>query len=129
MRDLNLMDLRRSGSKASEIEGVFAAYRSKGYNQQTPAERDASDGACRMAFEFMRSPADEVVFMRTARSYLCRKAGLDPHDVKFPAAIFEDARRVSPEWRPYLLACSVHALHGEKSADSTTLMKVRRALG
>ena len=42
---------------------------------------------------------------------------------------FEDARRVSPEWRPYLLACSVHALHGEKSADSTTLIKVRQALG
>jgi hypothetical protein len=73
--------------------------------------------------------SDEAVFMRTARGFLCRKAGLDPHDVKFPAAMFEDARRVSPEWRPYLLACSVHALHGEKSADSTTLTKVRQALG
>jgi hypothetical protein len=75
------------------------------------------------------NPEDELMFTRTARSFLCRKAGLDPHDVKFPAAMFEDARRVSPEWRPYLHACSVHALHGEKSADSMALTKVRRALG
>lgn len=44
-----------------------------------------------------------------ARSYLCIKASLDPHDIKYPAAAFEDASLASAEWRPYLLAASVHA--------------------
>jgi hypothetical protein len=130
LRDLNLVELRRTEGKPPEIAQVFALLpmKAKGYNQLSPSEREGSDAACRMAFEFLRSSADEAVFMRTARSFLCRKASLDPHDVKFPAAMFEDVLRVSPEWRPYLLASSVHALHGPKSADSPTLAKVREAL-
>ena len=53
---------------------------------------------------------------------------MDPHDIKFPVAIFEDAYSVSAEWRPYLLASSVHSLHGTKSADTAVLVQVRDAL-
>jgi hypothetical protein len=66
--------------------------------------------------------------MRTALSFLCVKASLDPHDIKYPAAAFEDAYSVSAEWRPYLLASSVHALHGTKSSDTAVLVQVRDAL-
>ena len=130
LRNLNVIELRRSEGRQPKIEQVFAGLPRKavGYNQQSPSEREASDAACRMAFDFMSSPAAQAEFMRTARGFLCRKASLDPHDVKFPAAMFEDAGRVSAEWRPYLLASSVHALHGEKSADSKSLTKVREAL-
>jgi hypothetical protein len=48
--------------------------------------------------------------------------------LNFPAAAFEDASLVSPEWRPYLLASSVHALHGARSHDTAVLVKVREAL-
>ena len=43
-------------------------------------------------------------------------------------AAFEDAARVSPEWAPYLLASSVHALHGAASEDSAVLVEAREAL-
>ena len=66
--------------------------------------------------------------MQTAWSLLCVKASLDPHDIKFPAAVFEDAYAVSAEWRPYMLASSVHALHGPRSDDTAVLVQVRDAL-
>jgi hypothetical protein len=56
------------------------------------------------------------------------KASLDPHDFKYPAAAFEDAFLASREWRPYLLASTVHALHGSKSDDSTVLAQARETL-
>jgi hypothetical protein len=48
--------------------------------------------------------------------------------MKYPAAAFEDALMASPEWVPYLLASSVHALHGTRSDDSAALVKAREAL-
>jgi hypothetical protein len=67
-------------------------------------------------------------FQKAARTLVCSKASLDPHDIKYPAAAFEDAARVSPEWRPHLLAASVHALHGSKSPDTPALVQAREAL-
>jgi hypothetical protein len=81
-----------------------------------------------MAFTLLSDHANERSFLRTARSLLCVKASLDPHDIKYPAAAFEDAALVSREWRPYLLASSVHALHGTKSEDTLVLVQAREAL-
>jgi hypothetical protein len=36
------------------------------------------------------------------------------------------AARVHPEWRSYLLAASVHALHGSKSDDTPVLVEARK---
>jgi hypothetical protein len=41
---------------------------------------------------------------------------------------FEDAFAASAEWVPYLLASSVHALHGPQSEDSPVLLQAREAL-
>jgi len=76
----------------------------------------------------LRDAAKHGAFMQTARSFLCVKASLDPHDIKYPAAVFEDAHSVNVEWRPYLLAASVHSLHGTRSEDTPALVKVREAL-
>jgi hypothetical protein len=56
------------------------------------------------------------------------KATNNPHDYKYPVAAFEDAAVVSPRWQPYLLAASVHALHGTASADTPALVQARVAL-
>jgi hypothetical protein len=82
-----------------------------------------------MAYELLRNPGNHAAFTQTARSFLCVKASLDPHDITFPAAAFEDACFVSPEWRPYLLAAPVHSLHGTRSKETPVLVQVRKTLG
>ena len=119
LRDMSLLDLKGSAGKTTgTIRDVFELlpFKARDYFEQKPDERAASDQACRMAFDLLGNANNHAAFMQTARSFLCVKASLDPHDIKFPAAVFEDAYAVSAEWRPYLLASSVHALHGTKSA-------------
>jgi hypothetical protein len=124
--DLNQLDI----SDTVTARDIFEQLPKKGdsYQQQDPSEREASDHACRAAFQFLQQANTEQPFMQTARTLLCIKASTDPHDFKYPAAAFEDAFLASPEWRPYLLASSVHALHGTKSPDSKVLLEARRTL-
>ena len=103
-------------------------YKAKEYYQKHIDERVASDEACRMAFALLGNPTNQTAFLRTARSLLCVKASLDPHDIKYPAAAFEDATLINRDWRPHLLASTVHALHGTKSDDSPVLVQARVAL-
>jgi hypothetical protein len=131
LRNMSLLDLKGSDRKpAGSIQDVFELlpFKAREYVEQNPDERTASDRACRMAFDLLLNVNNHAAFMQSARSFLCVKASLDPHDIKYPAAVFEDAHLVSPEWRPYLLASSVHALHGNKSNDTAVLVKVRDAL-
>jgi hypothetical protein len=131
LRDMNLVELvAERQQQQTAIADVFAhlPYKANEYYQKKLDERIASDEACRMAFTLLSDPTNERVFLRTARSLLCIKASLDPHDIKYPAAAFEDAFLASAEWRPYLLASSVHALHGTKSDDTPVLVQAREAL-
>ena len=98
------------------------------YEQKTPEERLGSDQACAAAFALLQKPEKVQPFLQTARGLMCAKATVDPHDMKYPAAAFDDAFMASPEWVPYLLASTVHALHGPQSTDSAALVQAREAL-
>ena len=131
LRDMNLLDLAQQTGKAEgTMRDVFEMLPFKNflYQEKDAGERAASDQACRRAFGLLAGEDEQAAFMRTARGFLCVKASMDAHDIKYPAAIFEDARLASPEWRPYLLASSVHALHGSKSKDTAALVQVKDAL-
>jgi hypothetical protein len=132
LRKLDLIDdLNQSDpTETVTVREIFEQLPEKGdsYGQQDPSERAASDQACQAAFQFLQQAGTAQPFMQTARTLLCIKASTDPHDFKYPAAAFEDAFLASPEWRPYLLASSVHALHGVKSPDSEMLLRARSAI-
>ena len=131
LRDMNLLELKADDHRPQNtMVDVFTLlpYKAKEYHQKRLDERTASDQACKMTFTLLSDPANGKLFLKTAHSLLCVKASLDPHDVKYPAALFEDATLVSREWRPYLLASSVHALHGTKSDDAPALVQAREAL-
>ena len=132
LRKLDLIeDLDQiASSDTINVRDIFEHLPKKGdsYQQQDQSERQASDQACQAAFQYLQRPTAAQPFMQTARTLLCVKASTDPHDFKYPAAAFEDASLASPEWRPYLLASSVHALHGVKSPDSEVLLKARSAI-
>jgi hypothetical protein len=132
LRDTNLLDLKADDTKAAmNIADVFAMLPSKTKDsspQEADAYRKASDDACKMGFACLQTSANQAAFKQAARTLLCVKATRDPHDLKYPVAAFEDTTSANAEWRPYLLASSLHALHGTSSSDSTALVQARKAL-
>jgi len=132
LRRMNLIDDldRTEPTPAISFRDVFDMLppKSDAREQKDPAEREASDAASRLAFTLLRGSSSRREFVQTARGFLLSKASEDPHDVKYPAALFEDATLVSPKWRPYVLASSVHALHGSQSQDSRVLTLTKAAL-
>jgi hypothetical protein len=66
--------------------------------------------------------------LQSARALLPLKASGDPHDIKFPAAIFEDLALVSPAWQPHLLAAAVYSFWGSDRPDNPAVQQVREAV-
>jgi hypothetical protein len=83
--------------------------------------------AGRLAFAFAQRHRPELL-LRAARPLLPVKSSGDPHDIKFPVAIFEDLNFVSPGWRPHLLAAAVFAFWGSDRPDNPVMDKVREAV-
>jgi hypothetical protein len=86
--------------------------------------------AARKAFRLARVMSGTAVadrFAREAYKLIFRK-GTDAHDYKYAAAIFEDYRRLSPAWRPHILATSVYHLKGSSQVDSPVMERAREAI-
>ena len=81
-----------------------------------------------MAFALLSEPGNRPAFIRAACELANRKSTWNAHDMKFPAAAFEDAGYLSERWRPHFLAATVHALHGPASADAPVFEHAREVL-
>jgi hypothetical protein len=140
LRDLSITDLpviKLPASSEDAVAEIFAQLPERHYRWDTK-ERKAvlsygtradADEACRKVFMLAKErPAAVPLFVQTAHSWLCRKASNDTHEYKFLAAILENAGWVSPEWRPHLLAASVHYFHGDRSPDNPVIQQAREAL-
>ncbi len=78
--------------------------------------------AAAKAMTFARQHPEPVELAQAAYSLIFRK-GTDAHDYKYPAAIFEDYRLVSPAWRPHMLATAMYHLRGTTAADSPLMQR------
>jgi hypothetical protein len=56
------------------------------------------------------------------------KSSGDPHDIKFPVAIFEDLGLVSPGWRSHLTAAAAFSFWGIDRPDLPAMQQVREAV-
>jgi hypothetical protein len=139
LRDLSITDLpaiKLPESSEDAVTEIFAQLPTRHYEWDTKrgavlsyGTRGDADEACRKVFALTRDrPAAVPLFVQTAHSWLCRKASNDHHEYKFLAAILEDVGWVSPEWRPHLLAASVHYFHGNQSPDNPVVLQAREAL-
>lgn len=66
-------------------------------------------------------------FVAHARQQILRK-NRDVHGLKYPIAVFEDYRLVSPIWRPLMLATATYYLPGSSQGDSTVMTRAREAI-
>ena len=140
LRDLSITDLPAIALPASSedtVAEIFAQLPNRHYRWDATNRRAVlsygtrahADEACRKVFVLARErPTAVPLFVQTAHSWLCRKASNDTHEYKFLAAILEDVGCVSPQWRPHLLAASVHYFHGNRSLDNPVIQQVRGAL-
>jgi hypothetical protein len=86
-----------------------------------------TDTAARRLFTLARSGADLGAFQQAAERQVALKAG-EIHDLKYPAALFEDCRLVSPQWRPHLLASSAYWLPGTERPDAPGVAQAREIM-
>lgn len=140
LRDLSIIELPAAKvptSTEDAVADIFAQLPARHYRwdaanrraQLTYGIRADADDACRKAFVLARERPNAVpLFVQTAHSWLCRKASNDTHEYKFVAATLENVGWVSPEWRPHLLAASVHYFHGNRSPDNSVIQQAREAL-
>jgi hypothetical protein len=80
-----------------------------------------------MAFSFALRQSPEPL-LRAARRLMAVKSTGDPHDIKFPVAIFEDLDLVSAGWRPHLLAAAAYSFWGSDRPDLPVMQQVREAV-
>ncbi|MBN83540.1 MAG: hypothetical protein CMJ70_25695 [Planctomycetaceae bacterium] len=66
-------------------------------------------------------------FKRLGRNLIFRKA-TDAHDYKYAVSIFEDYHRVSPGWRPQMLATATYHLRGSTVPDSPLMNRARKVI-
>ena len=66
-------------------------------------------------------------FKRLGRNLIFRKA-TDAHDYKYAVSIFEDYHRVSPGWRPQILATATYHLRGSALPDSPLMNRARKVI-
>jgi hypothetical protein len=142
LRDIAITQLPRPSSASPAAAGaavaeIFALLPARHYEWNSKAQtaettygnRADADEASRKVFVLASERPEAVpLFVSAAQSWMCQKASNDAHDYKFMAAIFEEARWVSPQWQPHLLAASVHFLHGEQSPDNLVVQQAREAL-
>jgi hypothetical protein len=93
--------------------------------------REVMDDVSRMAFAYGRkhaTHADHSLFIASARQQIARKSTFNAHDIKFPAALFENYEWVSPMWRPHLLATSMQHIASSHMPDNPAIEQARQAL-
>ena len=140
LRDIQITELPRVTLPATSEEAVaevFSLLPSRHYHWDAKAKtavttygnRADADEACRKVFVLAKERPEVVpLYVQAAQGWMCQKATGDAHDYKFLTAILEDAQWVSPEWRPHLLAASVHFFHGKQSLDHPVVQQARDSL-
>jgi hypothetical protein len=79
------------------------------------------------AMAFAQANPVPTGFTRTANRLLLKKA-TDAHDYKYAASIFDDYNRVSPQWRPHMLATATYYLRGNNSPDSAVMQRAAEVI-
>ena len=84
--------------------------------------------AARSAAAYAAQHGPDIGAFRTAVAQSITNKNSDPHHYKYASAILEDYGRVSPIWRPHILATSVYYRPGDSTPDSDVTRNARALL-
>jgi hypothetical protein len=123
MKDIKITELT-----AGEIPGTPGEAVTDILGKASRGSPERTAEAARKAFRFAQAYPEAEPFLQGARRLVITRAN-EAHDYKYPAAIFEDYRLVSAEWRPHMLATAIYYQHGSDAPESAILKRAREAVG
>ena len=68
---------------------------------------------------------DMSAFEARCLELTAEKDAWNAHNVKYVTAVLEDAKRVSPTWRPHVLSSVVHWQHGTRAREGSLARSAR----
>lgn len=125
LREQQITDLEEtklSGSDEDVVNEIFASLPPRIVYTENE-DRTGQDHAAQLAFSLAHRSPDQSEFLRASRKILCHKSTINAHDLKFPIAMFEELTRISPTWRPHLLAATVHFMQSSNSVDCPAVVR------
>ena len=138
LRPIKITEIPEVEIPRDETEAVEAIFATQPRQKYVPDDlsksrgvlgsREEMDLASQMAFAYAKQHDNHTEFLTTARAVTAMKATQNTHDVKFPAAIFDTYRRISPEWTPHVIAASMHHLHSSKMIDNPATNQAKELL-
>jgi len=130
LRDFDLLTLEPvDGADDDAIDDIFTLLPPRRFASIHRPDFADVDKAMRMTCAWVRRHPDFDAFVQRALWLMCVKSTPEVHDFKYPMALFENCRHASSQWRPLLLAASVHVLHGTDMEDSPIVAQARARLG
>lgn len=129
LRDLDLLKVEPvEVSNAEAMEAIFSRLPPRRFASMARPGFENVDEAMKMTLGWATRNSDHRLFLETAMQLLCIKSTAEVHDFKFPMALIENYDHISAEWKPLLLAASVHVLHGTIMEDSPIVQQAREQL-
>lgn len=106
-----------TGTTEETIEELLAALPPRIFLKKED-DRTGQLRAAELTFALTQSQDGARQFIQAAQHGMARRLSLNAHEMKYPIAMFEECRRVSPQWRPHLLAATSVFLQGTNSPNN-----------
>lgn len=129
LREVDLLQLEPVDVPDGDaMEAIFSRLPPRRFASMARPGFDDVDTAMKITLGWARRNVDHRLFLETAMQLMCIKSTAEVHDFKFPMALFENHDYVSAEWKPFLLAASVHVLQGTMMEDSRIVTQAKEQL-
>ena len=127
-RSITAMEPDERAGGAAPLDEIFGLLPPRRFASMSRVGFEDVDKAMELLLAWAQQTTDFHPFLEQARQLMCLKSTPEVHDFKFPMALFENCRHASPQWRPRLLAASVHVLQGTDMEDSQIVQQARDTL-
>lgn len=130
LREFSLLGMEPNDQATDDeaLEQIFGLLPPRRFASMSRIGFEDVDTAMRVTLAWARTRPSYEPFIERALHLICRKSTPEVHDFKFPMALFENLQHATPIWQPYLLAASVHVLHGTDMEDSSIVAHARERL-
>ena len=110
------------GNNQETIQALLAALPPRRARERND-DRTGQLKAAELTFALTQTYDGANAFIKAAQHAMARRLSINAHEMKYPIAMFEEYQRVSPEWRPHLLAATSVFLQGTNSANNPAVQR------
>ncbi|MEM9365787.1 MAG: hypothetical protein AAGD07_07305 [Planctomycetota bacterium] len=116
-----------TGGSLETIEAMLSALPPRSFLHRDD-DRAGQLKAAELTFALTQTRAGANAFIQAAQHAMARRLSRNAHEMKYPIAMFEESRRISPAWRPHLLAATSVYLQGTNSPNNPAVERGARLL-